>query len=378
MNEKFANILKPIQISNTLRLKNRIVMAPMDCNFASISGEVTEKMIEHYEKRAKNQVGLIIIEATSIDQTKKNLVCQPVIANDTYIPGFANLAERIHAWNAKTFVQIMHPGNESAIGRLVSSSNVPSRIIGGDPKPLTLDEIEEIIDSFIMAANRVKIAGFDGVEIHAAHGYLLNQFLSPFYNRRTDSYGGSLENRARICINIIKKIKETHGRNFSVGIRYSADEYIDSGLKIAESKKLAKLFEEAGADILHISGGIYDSLMFISGTSAMPQGMHSHLAKEIKAIVKIPVITVGRINDPMIGEKLLRDNSADLIAFGRAFLADPKFPKKIYENRYDEIRKCIGCKYCLGRTHHGLDVRCAVNPETGRESIFDTEKFSRI
>jgi len=370
MNQTFKCLLEPITI-NRMALRNRIVMAPMDCNFAGVNGEVTDKMIAYYEKRAKHGVGLIIIEATSIESDKKNLVCQPIIASDNYVPGWANLAERIHAWGAKSLVQIMHPGNEADIGELVSPSDVTSRIMGGIPRKLEPNEIEGIIDRFIQAARRVKNAGFDGVEIHAAHGYLLNQFMSPFYNHRTDIWGGDVGNRARLALRIISGIKEQFGKDFTVGIRFSADEYIEEGLKIEESKAFAQLFQRAGADLLHVSAGIYDSLMFISGTSAMPQGMHVPLARAVKEVVDIPVITVGRINDPIVGEKALLDESADLVAFGRAFLADAEFPQKLLEGKYDEIRKCIGCKYCLGRTHPGLDVRCAINPTTGREKYFE-------
>lgn len=363
-------LLEPLKL-NQLVLRNRIVMAPMDCNFAGINGEVTDRMIAHYEKRARYGAGLIIIEATSIDADVKNLVCQPTIASDSYIPGWSNLAERIHAWGAKTFVQIMHPGNEAEVGDLVAPSDVTSRIIGRIPRVLEPEEIEDIIGGFVKAADRIKRAGFDGVEIHAAHGYLVNQFLSPFYNRRTDIWGGTLNNRARLAVRIIGDIKKRLGPSFTVGIRFSADEFISDGLVIEESRLLAKMFQDAGADLLHVSGGIYDSLMFISGTSAMPQGMLVPLAKEVRKSVDIPVITVGRINDPTVGEKALKEEAADLVAFGRAFLADPQFPTKLKEGRVDEIRKCIGCKYCLSRTHTGRDVRCAIEPATGREQHLD-------
>lgn len=370
MNQLRMQLLEPLKL-NRLLLRNRIVMAPMDCNFAGINGEVTDRMIAHYEKRARYGAGLIIIEATSIDAEAKNLVCQPTIASDSYIPGWSNLAERIHVWGAKTFVQIMHPGNEAEVGDLVAPSDVTSRIIGRIPRVLVPEEIEDIITGFVKAADRAKRAGFDGVEIHAAHGYLVNQFLSPFYNRRTDIWGGDLNNRARLAVRIIGDIKRGLGPDFTVGIRFSADEFISGGLVIEESCLLAQLFQDAGADLLHVSGGIYDSLIFISGTSAMPQGMLVPLAKAVRESVDIPVITVGRINDPMVGEKALKEEAADLVAFGRAFLADPQFPSKLEEGKLDEIRKCIGCKYCLGRTHTGRDVRCAIEPATGREQYLD-------
>jgi len=352
-------------------------MAPMNTGFAGTVGEVTEKMIDYYEKRAKHGVGLIVVEATSVVPNVKNMACQPRLTDDAYIPGFATLVERIKAYGVKTFLQIQHSGNEAAFGKLVSASDVSSRAVGGVPTPLKVDEIEELIEQFIKTAKRAQTAGFDGVEIHAAHGYLLNQFLSPFFNRRSDIYGGSIKNRARMIVNIINGIKSCLASNFVVSVRYSAKEYIEGGLDVEESVQFASLLQEAGADCLHVASAIYDSSVFISGPASVPQGMFVDTARKIKHAVDIPVIVVGRINDPLYAEKVLNDASADMIAFGRAFLADPKFPLKIYEDRLDEIRKCIGCKYCAARVGRNLDVRCTVNAATGREKYFPDSAFTR-
>jgi len=354
-----------------------MVMAPMNTSFAGPNGEVTDKMIDYYEKRAKHGVGLIVVEATGVVPDVKNMACQPRLTDESYIPGFATLVERIKAYGVKTFLQIQHSGNEAAFGKLVSASDVASRAVGGVPRPLKVDEIEDLIEQFIRTAKRAQTAGFDGVEIHAAHGYLLNQFLSPFFNRRSDIYGGSIKNRARMIVNIINGIKSRLGSNFVVSVRYSAKEYIEGGLDVEESVQFAPLFQEAGADCLHVASAIYDSSIFISGPASVPQGMFVATASKIKQAVDIPVIVVGRINDPLYAEKVLNDASADMIAFGRAFLADPKFPLKIYEDRHDEIRKCIGCKYCATRVGNNLDVRCAVNTATGREKYFPDSAFTR-
>lgn len=370
MGSKIKLLLEPI-IINTLKLRNRIVMSPMDCNFAGLNGEITERMIDHYEKRAKGGVGLIIVEATSVVSDAKNLVLQPVISSDCHIVGFENLVEHIHAWGAKTILQIMHPGNEAAVGPLLSPSNVASRVMGVAPTPLTVEQIEDLIERFIKAAGRAQKAGFDGIELHGAHGYLVNQFMSPFYNRRTDNYGGSIENRARFAVRVINGIKEALGKSFNICVRISADELIDGGLTVQESKEFVKLFQAAGADLLHVSAGIYDSAIFHIAPPGMPQGLLIPMAKAIKVAVNIPVIAVGRMVDPMIAEKFLAEGSADLIAFGRALLADAELARKIQENRLDEIRKCIGCRYCNDRNSNGLDVKCAVNPALGREKYFD-------
>ena len=369
-------LIKPIKIG-PIQVKNRIVMAPMNTGFAGPNGEVTEKMIDYYEKRAKHGVGLIVVEATAVVPDVKNMACQPRLSDESYIPGFATLVERIKAYGAKTFLQIQHSGNEAAFGKLVSASDVSSRAVGGVPTPLTVDEIEDLTERFVRTAVRAQLAGFDGVEVHAAHGYLLNQFLSPFFNRRTDIYGGSIKNRARMIVDIINGIKSRLGSCFIVSIRYSAKEYIEGGLDVDESVQFASLFQKAGADSLHVASAIYDSSVFISGPASVPQGMFVPTARKIKQAVNIPVIVVGRINDPLYAEKVLNDASADMIAFGRAFLADPKFPLKIYEKRLDEIRKCIGCRYCGTRVGSNLDVRCAVNAATGREKYFPDTAVTR-
>jgi 2,4-dienoyl-CoA reductase-like NADH-dependent reductase (Old Yellow Enzyme family)/thioredoxin reductase len=370
------HLLKPTTIG-TIHIKNRIVMAPMNTGFAGPNGEVTDKMISYYEKRAKHGVGLIVVEATGVVPDVKNMACQPRLSDDAYIPGFSTLVERIKAYGVKTFLQIQHSGNEAAFGKLVSASKVGSKAVGGVPEPLTIIEIEDLCQRFIETAERAYRAGFDGVEIHAAHGYLLNQFISPFFNQRTDIYGGSITNRARIIVDIIKGVKSRLESRFVTSVRYSAKELIEGGLDVEEAVQFAKHFQEAGADSLHIASGIYDSGIFISGPASVPQGMFVPTAREIKQAVDIPVIVVGRINDPLYAEKVLNEGSADMIAFGRAFLGDPKFPEKIYENRPDEIRKCIGCRFCGTRVSENLDVRCAVNVATGREQFFPEVTMTR-
>jgi 2,4-dienoyl-CoA reductase-like NADH-dependent reductase (Old Yellow Enzyme family) len=358
-------------------VRNCIVMAPMNTGFAGPNGEVTSRMVDYYEKRAKNGVGLIVIEATGVVPDVKNMACQPRLSDDAYLPGFATLVERIKVHEVRTLLQIQHSGNEAAFGELVSASEISSKAVGGMPTPLTLPEIETLTARFVETAERAYRAGFDGIEVHAAHGYLLNQFLSPFFNRRLDRFGGSTENRARMVVDIIQRIKSLLGPGFVVTVRYSAREFIEGGLDVDESIRLASIFQNAGADALHIASGIYDSGLFISGPASVPQGMFVPTARRIKQAVDIPIIVVGRINDPFFAEQVLKEGSADMIAFGRAFLGDPAFPAKLYQNRPEDIRKCIGCRYCGSRVSANLDVRCAVNPETGRERYFPETTVTR-
>lgn len=306
MASKIKLLFEPITVGS-LELRNRIVMPPMDCNYAGPSGEVTEKVIAHYEQRAKGGVGLIVVEATAVVPVVKNLVLQPGIWDDFHIAGWENLTERIHSWGAKTIIQIQHSGNEARSGELVSASNVTSRAVGGYPRPLEIDEIEELIEAFIMAAKRACVAGFDGIELHAAHGYLVNQFLSPFYNRRTDLYGGSTENRARFAVQIIKGIKAALGRDFVVSVRYSANEFLDGGLTVKESQELARLFQAAGADMLDVSAGVYDSAIFTIPPASLGQGLLVPIARAIKEVAGIPVVAVGRMIDPYLAEKVLEE-----------------------------------------------------------------------
>jgi len=238
-------------------------------------------------------------------------------------------------------------------------------------RKLSTEEIFDVVEKFADASQRAKRAGFDALEIHGAHGYLIAQFLSPYVNKRRDEYGGDLEGRMRIALEIVAAVKKRVGEDFPVIFRINGDEYIKGGLRISETKVISRKLEETGIDAIHVSGGSPKANWWSIQPMILPRGCLLHLAHAIKKVVKVPVIGVGRINDPLFAETALREGKADLVAMGRALIADPELPKKATHGRFDEIRKCIGCnRGCIDRIQLGLHVRCAINAAAGREREF--------
>jgi NADPH-dependent 2,4-dienoyl-CoA reductase/sulfur reductase-like enzyme len=241
------------------------------------------------------------------------------------------------------------------------------------PKELSHEEIQKIIEAFREAARRVKEAGADGVEIHMAHGYLINQFLSPFSNQRTDDYGGDPDRRMRMAIEVLRTVRNQVGSDFLVLCRLSADEYVEGGLKLEDTKEIAKALERNGADALHISACVAASGYLNHPPYYAEEGVFVHLAQGIKSVVSIPIIAVGRIRTPELANQILEEKKADLISMGRALIADPDLPLKALEGRTDEILPCISCNRCIQSIRKGA-LQCAVNPETGREEMFKLQK----
>lgn len=356
-----------------LALKNRIIMPAMATNLAGPEGEVTDHQIRYYEERAKGGIGLIITEFTSIDyELGKGVVNQLRIDEDRFIPGIHRLANVVHKYEAKIFVQLHHAGRESnsmlSGGRqIVAPSPVTCEAIGEEPRELTTAEVKGIIHKFVAGAYRCKMAGIDGVELHGAHGYLINQFLSPNTNLRTDEYGGSFENRIRFLEEIITGIKKQCGEDFVVTVRLSVDEFEEGGTDIKLSRKISRYLEKIGVDGLHASAGNYNTMDKVIESPLLEEGWRVYLAEEIKKEVNIPVITVGNIRDPKFVESILAEGKADFVAIGRGHIADPDWVRKVSEGREKEIRMCISCLHCLYSKGH---VECSVNVRAGRELEF--------
>ncbi|MFX0198855.1 MAG: FAD-dependent oxidoreductase [Candidatus Hodarchaeota archaeon] len=368
-NEKFMHLFEPLQLKK-VSLRNRIVMPPMASRLALPNGIVSESLIDYYEERAKGGVGLIIVEYSYIDEkASQALPGQLGIYDEKLIPLLNELVERIKAHGAKIALQINHAGRSTSktiIGRIPLAPSALTVARGDEmTKELSIEEIEEIIEAYGEAARRTKAAGFDLVEIHGAHGYLICQFLSPFTNRRSDKYGSD---RAIFALEIIKRVREKVGEDFPIGFRISGDEYIDGGMDLALSKNYAKRIAEVGADYIHVSGGTTASVEnFVSPMYYSPGGL-VYLAEEIKKVVSIPIITVGSIYDPLFAEKILQQGKADLVSMGRALIADPELPKKAAEGRLEDIRPCIRCNEgCISRLRQFKTQRCTVNPLVGRE-----------
>lgn len=368
-------VFEPMKI-NGLELKNRIVVSAMVTNYCTPDGNATEKFIAYHEHKAKGGWGLIITEDYAGTPTAGGFVNLPGLWEDGQIESHRKLTERVHAAGGKIAAQIYHAGRETSSAvtgvQPVAPSAVREPSMPETPRELTIPEIHTLVEQFGNCAKRAKAAGFDAVEVHGAHGYLVGAFASPFSNKRSDEYGGTIRNRARFGMEIIRNIKEKCGEDYPVLYRISSVEYVPGGLDIEESKVIARLMEEAGADCIHCSQGVYASTHTIIPPSVFPRAGYVEHAAEMKKAVQIPVIAVGRINDVEIAESVLQSKKADLVTMARASLADPELPNKVLKGRGDEVIRCIGClQGCIGENGKGNGIRCLVNPLTGMEDEYD-------
>jgi len=358
-----------------MELRNRITMAPMDTNFGTEDGFVTEQIKDYFEARARGGAGLINIGATYVDCLRgKGDLRQLSICDDIYLKGLSELAQRIKKHGAKAVVQLHHAGRAHKSRFSGMQPVAPSAIQhpGGEmPRELTIEEIKRIIDFFVSGAVRAKVAGFDGIEVHAGTWYLLAQFLSPSSNKRQDAYGGSIENRVRLMVEILQGIRSNLGDRYPVYCRIlvyeSPYKYLDSGMNISDAKIVAHLAQEAGSDAIHISTYGFGRQMRV----LFPKrpGEHLNLAKEIKKAVTIPVIANGNLS-PEVSERAIRKGIADLVSIGRGLIADPELPNKLAQGKRAHVRPCIGCLYCLEGIYQMKPIECAVNPAAGREANY--------
>lgn len=375
----FPNISQPINIGK-VRVRNRLAVAPTVHNLASEDGYVTDRLMEIYRSKSRGGWGLITVEASYIRMDGRNFARMLGVYSDKIVAGLNELAEVIKEGGASSSMQIMHGGRlaapkfsgsrqiaPSVVSRGLDSGGIAVGALGRvelPPKEMVPMEVEEAIDAYVLAAMRVKEAGFDMVTIHAAHGFLISQFMSRYLNRRGDKYG----NPAVFPVEIIKRIRKAAGPDFPIIIRISADEFFgDKGITLDESLKMAPLFQEAGADCIDVSAGGVENGAWGIQPLYFPRGAIVHLAEAIKKVVTIPVITVGRINDPILAEEIVASGKADIVAMSRGAIADPELPKKAFQDRVDEIRKCIACDIgCTDRMANQKGVLCAVNYQTGR------------
>ena len=376
----FQHILNKGQIGS-LELKNRMIMPAMGSRHGTSDGKVNEELIEYYAARARGGFGLIIVEFTCIDPVGRALPGQLMADTDECIEGFQLLTNRIHEEGGKVFLQLQHSGRQTVSyftgSQPVAPSPIPCPVNKELPKELTIEEIQIIIEKFGDAALRAQKAGFDGVEIHGAHGYLPAQFMSSYSNKRLDEYGGDIIGRAKFSMEVIENIKRKCGNDFPISFRISADERVDNGRKPEETAIIAKYLEAAGADAIHVSTGVYASMRYMVAPANVPNGFNLEDTKVIKKSVKVPIIAVGRINDPSLADHIIEEGIADYVALGRASLADPEFPKKVVEGRVDEISPCVGCLTRCGGAP-GIDpndhgVSCMINPFTGHEHFMKIE-----
>ncbi|MGP1680339.1 MAG: oxidoreductase [Burkholderiales bacterium] len=358
----------------TMALDNRLMMAPMGTNYATWTGVVNDRLVDYYAERARGGVGLVTAGFSHVHPTGQMSACSMGVHDDAVIPGLRRLTDAIHAGGAKASIQIAHGGRRcrSAItgSQLLAPSSLPC--VGGEvPRELAPAEIETVIAWFVLAARRVCAGGFDAVTLHLANGYLLQSFLSPYSNRRTDIYGGSVEARTRLPIEIVEGIRRELGSAVPIIARLSVDDFLEGGVTLAEGRRMAQLLESAGVDAIDVTAGMPETMYVIGPPMAMPKGFLVSHARAIKDAVRIPVAVVGRINDPVLAEQILRDGNADFISIGRALLADPEFANKARDGRVADIRPCIACNEgCFQRLYSQLDVSCVVNPRVGREAMY--------
>ncbi len=380
---QYPTVFQPCRLGR-VTLKNRLAMSQMTMNFATEEGHVTDRLIAYYTERAKGGVGLIFVEGTYFTPEGKGYVRQLGIASEGHVAGLKGLTAAVHGLNndARIFLQIHHAGGRvsSKVSGMqpVAPSAVPAYPGAEMPRALTRAEIAGLVEAHVAAACRAREAGFDGVDIHCAHGYLVPSFFSPLTNLRTDEYGGDLAGRTRFLTEIVRGIRARLG-DFPLTIKISGDEYIEGGLGIPAMIEIAKLAEEAGIDGLIVSAGTPGGQKFEDLSEAhkvmrtLPMmtepGCLVPIAAEFKKALRVPIVAVGRINTAALAEEILSQGRADIAAIGRALLADPDLPNKALEGRESETRPCIACNEgCYKRILGQLDICCSVNPHLGWEA----------
>lgn len=415
----YPTLFSPIKIGN-VEIKNRICMAPMLMDFGQFDGRTTGQLMDYYEERAKGGTGLIITEITRVnDVTGGAAFAQLGMSHDYQIEGMAELAKRIHSHGSKLFVQLHHPGRQNMglligtlplsiacdrampffkdmlykvvpAGKLLMKHHIVPRVVApskcensyfsdGNNRALTRKEIRNLINDFIEAAVRVQKSGCDGVQLHASHGYLLQQFLSPNTNKRTDEYGGSLENRMRFIIEIIDGIREKCGKDFPIIVRLTVDECYSmigkagKGYDLSEGVEMAKRLEKAGVDAIDVSSASYDAFNYWLEPTSFECGWRKYMAQAVKNAVSIPVIAANLIRSPEQAESQLNEGIQDMVSLGRPHIADPHWAKKAESGHAEDIKRCICCLYCIesmqNNAYIGDHGYCAVNPFVGSEKF---------
>jgi len=378
----FPRLFAPGRIGR-LDLPNRILMAPMEKNLATAGGAVTQRYIDYCEARAAGGAALILLESMYVDPLGRNHVYQLGLHDDALVPGYRRLLEACHRHGARVGAELQFAGRETSSAvtgaQPVAPSAVPCAVLAGGetPRPLTAPEIRGLVRRFAEAAARATAAGFDLVELHGAHGYLLGQFLSPYANRRDDEYGGDAERRLRFPLEVIAAVRDAIGPGIPLAYRLSGDEHVPGGLGLEDVCGIAPRLEAAGVDLLDVSAGIYESAIWIVQPMEMPPGCLTPLSRAIRRRVGIPVSVAGRINGPDVAEAILERGEADFVTIGRALHADPDMPRKSRESRLDELCVCIGCLTCSDLLGQNVPVLCLANTRTGREREYAVRPTAR-
>lgn len=372
---ELKKVFEPGKIGK-LELKNRLVVSAMSSHLGNPDGTPNEEVTCYLEAKAKGGWGLIFTEDLGVTEDAGSDPIVGSLWNDSQIPAWKETVRRVHAVGGTMGAQIYHAGRERKLTAYDTYPVAPSAIkeptVNYVPRALEIEEIHDLVKAYAECARRVVECGFDCVEIHGAHGYLINQFMSPFSNKRTDEYGGTLNNRMRFPLEIVEAVRKAVGKDFPIVFRFNTCDYVEGGIELPEAIVMAKMLEDAGVDALHCTQGMFASKQSIIAPGFIPVMNYANNVATIKASVSIPVIGVGRYNDIYMTEAMLEDNKADFIAMARASLADPELPNKAKAGKIDEIIHCIGCDQgCTGETAIGNRVNCIANPHTCRETVYD-------
>ncbi|WP_186431558.1 NAD(P)/FAD-dependent oxidoreductase [Clostridium sp. BSD9I1] len=377
-----SKLFTPIKIGN-LELKNRFMLAPMENGLADLGGEVNQRIIDFFVERAKNEVAIIISGSVGISPEGRGLPTQLSIYDDKFIPGLKKMTDAVHEACAKIGAQIYHAGrqaSEAVTGiQPIAPSAIPCAILGNNPREMTNEDIIEIKEKFKKAAERSIEAGFDLIEVHFAHGYLLHSFLSPHSNKRDDEYGGSLENRMRFPMEVLNEVVEVSKGKVPVIIRISADEYLEDGLKFEEVKTICKEAVNAGIDAISLTAGSYDAVEYTIQPMFINQGFLIPFGEQLKKEVNVPIIVAGRLNSAELIESIVEEDKADMVAIGRGLIADEELVVKMKNKDYEDIRYCVACNQgCIDKVFLGQGINCLVNARAGYDRERKIEKSSEV
>lgn len=382
MNNNYKNLLSPLTIKH-MTIKNRVMMCPMGTNYGGQNGEMSFLHINYYEQRAKGGTGLLMVENASVYSPQgSNGTTQLRIDHDSYIPRLYKLCESVHKHGSCIGIQINHAGASAMSSRTnmqpVSASNIPSKTGGEIPRPLTKDEILLIVKKYGEAAKRAQLAGFDCVEIHGGHSYLISQFLSPTTNNRTDEFGGSIENRTRFARMIIDEVRKNVGPFFPIFLRISADELVDGGNNLDDTLEYLEYLNDE-VDVFDVSCGLNSSIQYQIDSNYFPDGWRSYMSKAVKEKFNKPCVSMGNIRDPKVAEEILSNNYADIIGMGRGLIADPEWVNKVRASKEDEIRKCISCNIgcAANRIMLNRPIRCTVNPSVNEDENYKNFQINK-
>jgi 2,4-dienoyl-CoA reductase-like NADH-dependent reductase (Old Yellow Enzyme family)/thioredoxin reductase len=364
-----------------IELDNRLVMAPMGTGLPAHDGRVNDETVAYYRRRAEGGVGLVTVEASLVSPGSSAIGPELRLHDDEFVPGLARLVAAVHDAGVPVGIQLWHPGRQTIMGEPVAPSAIPLSPRTRMPHALEREEIHALVRQHAEAAARCRTAGFDFVEIHAAHCYLPCEFLSPLCNARTDEYGGDLRSRARFLLEIVEAIRLQCGPDFPVFCRVSGEEGSEGGFEVGDIVEVSRWLEEAGVACISVSAGNWYALHLTIPPMSMERGCLVPLAARIKEAVGIPVMAAGRLDDPELAESVLEQGQADLIALGRALIADPDWAAKVRDGRVRDVRPCISCNACVDLIARGERARCAVNPEVSREGswrVVPAEQARRV